>query len=150
MYEPDGMIADRRMFALLSLLYPFVGLRNNFHMDHVFPISRIGAAKLRHAGHDEEEPQRLAHRANQLPKIQLLEGAANVEKRGSMPEDWLALYKTDKTSRADYRDRHVLGTLPVDLADFDRFYEERRQSLRGRLSALLEGAAAEQLTEVAE
>lgn len=44
----------------------------------------------------------------------------------------------------------LLGTLPVDLADFDRFYEERRQSLRGRLSVLLEGAAAEQLPEVAE
>jgi len=141
---------DRRMFALLSLLYPFVDLRNNFHMDHVFPISRFGAAKLRRAGYDDEEAERLAHRANQLPNIQLLEGAANVEKRASMPEDWLARYKTDEASRADYRDRHLLGTLPVDLADFDRFYEERRQSLRGRLSALLEGAAAEQLPEAAE
>lgn len=44
----------------------------------------------------------------------------------------------------------LLGTLPVDLADFDRFCEERRQSLRGRLSALLGWAAAEQLPEVAE
>ncbi len=141
---------DRRMFALLSLLYPFVDLRNNFHMDHVFPISRFGAAKLRRSGYDDEEAERLAHRANQLPNIQLLEGAANIEKRASLPEEWLARYKVDEASRADYRDRHVLGTLPVDLADFDRFYEERRQSLRGRLSALLEGAAAEQLPEAAE
>lgn len=44
----------------------------------------------------------------------------------------------------------LLGTLPVDLADFDRFYEERRQSLRGRLPVFLERAAAEQLPEVAE
>lgn len=150
MYKPGGMIADRRMFTLLSLLYPFVDLPNNFHIDHVFPISRFGAAKLRHAGYDEEEARRLAHRADPLPNIQLLEGAANVEKRASMPEDWLPPYKTDEASQADYRDRHVLGTLPVDLADFDRLYEERRQSLRGHLSALLEGAAAEQLTEVAE
>jgi hypothetical protein len=141
---------DRRMFALLSLLYPFVDLRNNFHMDHVFPISRFGTAKLRRAGYGDEGAERLAHRANQLPNIQLLEGAVNVEKLASMPEDWLARYKTDEASRADYRDRHVLGTLPVDLADFDRFYEERRQSLRGRLSALLEGAAAAQLSEAAE
>ncbi|MDY6947277.1 MAG: DUF262 domain-containing protein [Pseudomonadota bacterium] len=141
---------DRRMFALLSLLYPFVDLRNNFHMDHVFPISRFGASKLRRAGYSDEEAERLAHRANQLPNIQLLEGAANVEKRASMPEDWLAGYKTDEASRADYRDRHVLGALPVDLVDFDRFYEVRRQALRGRLSALLEVAPAERLPEVAE
>jgi hypothetical protein len=141
---------DRRMFALLSLLYPFVDLRNNFHMDHVFPISRFGAAKLRRAGYDDEEVERLAHRANQLPNIQLLEGAANVEKRASLPEEWLARYKADEASRADYRDRHVLGTLPIDLADFDRFYEERRQALRGRLSALLDVGTAEQLPEAAE
>lgn len=141
---------DRRMLALLSLLYPFVDLRNNFHMDHVFPISRFGAAKLRRAGYDDEEVERLAHRANQLPNIQLLEGAANVEKRASLPEEWLARYKADEASRADYRDRHVLGTLPIDLADFDRFYEERRQALRGRLSALLDVATAEQLPEAAE
>lgn len=141
---------DRRMFALLSLLYPFVDLRNNFHMDHVFPISRFGASKLRRAGYDDEEVERLAHRANQLPNIQLLEGAANVEKRASLPEEWLARYKADEASRADYRDRHVLGTLPIDLADFDRFYEERRQALRGRLSALLDVGTVEQLPEAAE
>lgn len=141
---------DKRMFALLSLLYPFVDLRNNFHMDHVFPISRFATSRLRRAGYEGEIADRLAQRANQLPNIQLLEGTANVEKRASLPQEWLDRYKADEVSRSDYRDRHLLGVLPGDLKDFDRFYEERRASLRGRLSALLETAPTEQLSEAAE
>ncbi len=141
---------DKRMFALLSLLYPFVDLRNNFHMDHVFPNSRFGAAKLRKAGFDDEDAERLARRANQLPNIQLLDGAVNVEKRASLPCEWLARYKPDGLGRTEYRERHLLGTLPSDLSDFDRFYDDRQQALRSRLTALLEAAPAERLAEAAE
>jgi hypothetical protein len=31
---------DKRTFPLLSLLFPFVDLRNQFHVDHVYPISK--------------------------------------------------------------------------------------------------------------
>lgn len=31
---------DRRLFPLLSLLFPFVDLRNQFHVDHIHPGTR--------------------------------------------------------------------------------------------------------------
>jgi hypothetical protein len=129
---------DRRMFALLSLLFPFVDLHNNFHMDHVFPISRFGTAKLRKAGFDDEQVAALARRANQLPNLQLLEGPDNVEKRATPPAEWLMRYKPDDLGRADYLDRHLLGSLPEDLAGFDQFHETRKQRLRERLTDLLD------------
>lgn len=141
---------DRRMFALLSLLYPFVDLRNQFHMDHVFPISRFSAARLRKAGYDDDSAETLARRANQLPNIQLLEGAANVEKRAALPIEWLQRYRPDEIGRRDYLDRHLLGTLPADLADFDRFYDERQATLRGKLAALLQPETLEAAFEGAE
>jgi hypothetical protein len=141
---------DRRMFALLSLLYPFVDLRNQFHMDHVFPISRFSAARLRKAEYDDDFAETLARRANQLPNIQLLEGTANVEKRAALPIEWLRRYRPDETGRRDYSERHLLGTLPADLADFDRFYNQRQATVRGRLTALLQPEASEAVSEAAE
>ncbi|WP_155723617.1 hypothetical protein [Gluconobacter oxydans] len=41
---------DKRIFPLLSLLFPFVDMRNQFHIDHIFPISRFSKIKLRQAG----------------------------------------------------------------------------------------------------
>jgi hypothetical protein len=33
--------ADKRTFGLLALLYPFVDLRNKFHVDHVYPAPAL-------------------------------------------------------------------------------------------------------------
>lgn len=129
---------DKRLFALLSLLFPFVDLRNQFHMDHVFPISRFGTVKLRKAGFSDEQVEILARHANQLPNLQLLEGATNIEKRASLPSKWLAQYRADEQGRADFQERHLLGVLPEDIAEFDAFYQSRKERLRVRLVDLLE------------
>ena len=57
MFEPEEIeellcmeYGDKRLFALLSLLYPFVDLRNQFHIDHVFPAARFTQRRLKKAG----------------------------------------------------------------------------------------------------
>ena len=37
----DMSSGDRLTFGLLSVLFPFVDLRNQFHVDHVFPRSQL-------------------------------------------------------------------------------------------------------------
>ena len=76
---------DRRVFPLLSLLFPFVDFHNQFHVDHVYPKSRFSRKKLLKAGVAEDEVEGLERRANELPNLQLLEGAANTEKQAAMP-----------------------------------------------------------------
>jgi hypothetical protein len=128
---------DRRMFALLSLLFPFVDLRNQFHVDHVFPVSRFSRARLLKAGLPEDALNALIRRACELPNLQLLEGAMNNEKRALMPTEWLAKYCPDPSTGQHYRDKHLIGDLPADLHGFDAFYAARRGKLRTKLIEML-------------
>jgi hypothetical protein len=128
---------DKRMFALLSLLFSFVDLRNQFHIDHVYPISRFARAQLRKAGFEEDDIARLAQHANELPNLQLLEGAINNEKRAMMPAAWLEKLHADSAAQRHYRGKHLLGDLPDDMRGFEVFYEARREGLRAKLTELL-------------
>lgn len=133
---------DKRLFALMSLLFPFVDLRNQFHIDHVFPISRFSRSKLLRAGLDEEAADRLGRRANQLSNLQLLDGAINNEKCAAMPAEWLAKHCPEAGSAAHYREKHQLGELPQALDGFEAFYEARRDRLRTALASLLSSPVA--------
>jgi hypothetical protein len=128
---------DKRMFPLLSLLFPFVDLRNQFHIDHVYPISRFTRAKLRKLGFDDERVETLARHANDLPNLQLLEGPINNEKRAAMPSEWLAKHLPDPAAQLHYRTKHELGDLPSDLRGFEAFHSARRERLRTKLLAML-------------
>ena len=80
--------------------------------------------------------------ANELPNLQLLEGAINNEKRAAMPAEWLVKHLPDARSRQNYIANHVLGALPNDLAGFEEFHGVRKEALRAKLTALLEPAVS--------
>ena len=128
---------DRRMFPALSLLFPFVDLRNQFHIDHVYPISRFTPARLQRAGFDDGRIAELGMQANALPNLKLLEGTINTEKRATMPAEWLRKYHPDPSTRQHYCDKYVLGQLPEELTDFGDFYAARRERLGTMLIHLL-------------
>jgi hypothetical protein len=128
---------DKRVFALLSLLFPFVDFHNQFHIDHVFPISRFSRPQLLKAGFQEDEIAMLAQHSNELPNLQLLEGAINNEKRAMMPAAWLGKLQADSAVQQHYREKHLLGDLPADMQGFEAFYAARREKLRAKLMELL-------------
>lgn len=128
---------DKRLFALLSLLFRFVDLRNQFHIDHVFPISRFTAARLKRAGVPEADIEELGQLANELPNLQLLEGAINNEKRATLPAAWLRERYPTETDRDHYQSIHMLGDVPEDIEGFKAFWAARRERLRQRLSDIL-------------
>ena len=131
---------DKRTFPLLSLLFPFVDLRNQFHVDHVYPISRFTPARLQKQGFSAAEAEVMAQHANTLPNLQLLEGAINNEKKAALPTAWLSTHLPDATSQVHYRTKHELGDLPADLEGFEAFYAARRDRLRKKLVDLLGGS----------
>lgn len=133
----DMPYGDKRMFPLLSLLFPFVDLRNQFHMDHIFPISRFSKVKLRQAGIAPELQDELYAKANSLPNLQLLEGGANIEKQALLPADWLRGRFKSEDGALNYRTIHCLGDLPGDVHGFEDFHAARREELRQKLLALL-------------
>jgi len=128
---------DKRLFALLTLLFPFVDVTNHhFHIDHVFPKSRFGKPKLKKAEVPKEDWDEVKEMANSLPNLQLLEGAENIEKQASMPSKWMTETLTD-SQRTNYCDNHVLGTVPDSLLEFREFYEARSEALRRKIVSLL-------------
>ena len=128
---------DRRLFALLSILFPFVDLRNQFHIDHVFPVSRFSRVQLRKLGFDQDQVEHIGSLANELPNLQLLEGAMNNEKRATMPHQWLEQHLQSTEARHNYRDKHLLGDIPTTLHEYEEFYIARRDAIRARLILLL-------------
>lgn len=133
----DMSYGDKRLFPLMALLFPFIDLRNQFHIDHIFPYSVFSPKSLLSAGIDEEEIEVFRDSANRLGNLQLLDGEINNEKRAQLPADWLAARFQEKKERQHYRDIHHLGKVPKTIADFEVFYNARRERLRKRIAELI-------------
>lgn len=128
--------SDKRVFLLLSLLYPFVDLHYQFHIDHIFPRAQFKSSTLRSLGFDDEQMEELRELREQLPNLQLLEGAANISKQATMPSEWLSKTKTPEQI-TQYCDLHDLGTVPDSLKDFKDFYGDRYDILKKKITELL-------------
>lgn len=128
---------DKRLFALLALLFPFVDTRNHFHIDHVFPKSQFTPTKLKKAKVPDDEVDPFRENANQLPNLQLLEGSENIEKLATLPAEWVKATFSKVADRKNYCTIHLLGEIPDALTEFGEFYESRRDALRKRIVDLL-------------
>lgn len=127
-----------RAFTLLALLYPGIDVRNEFHVDHVFPRSRFTALRLEKAGIAAAEIPAFLERVDQLPNLQLLEGAVNVSKQATLPLQWANETYPDEHQRGLYQAGHDLDQLPSELSDFPAFFDRRRDLQTEKLSRLLE------------
>ena len=124
---------DKRLFAMLALIFPFVDVRNHFHIDHIFPKSRFTRQNLKKAGVLDDDINDFQEMVNGLPNLQLLEGPENVEKLASMPADWIkTIFPTD-SGRTNYCENHLLGMIPESISEFKSFYAIRSEALRSRI-----------------
>lgn len=139
---------NRRIFPLLSVLYPGVNVRGQFHEDHVFPKSLFTRKRLEGAGIPADHIDDYLDRVNRLPNLQLLEGPINVQKQATLPAKWAATHFATDVERNAYLAAHDLLPLP-ELDEFLEFYERRQQLLVNRLRKLLIGSDRPQLKAVA-
>ncbi len=145
----DLEYGDKRTFSLLTLLYPFVDTRNQFHVDHVFPRGLLQPKSLKAAGIDDPEVQpTIAKTVNRLGNLQLLEGTHNLQKSDMAPARWLARRFPEAEQRSAWAATYDLGALSDEPSEFLAFYDDRRTRLVARLSTLLGVPAAEPAAEV--
>ena len=115
----DMRYQDRLAFALLSLLFPFVDLRHQFHVDHIFPQARFTARRLKRAGVPDEKLDDFISCKDGLANLQLLHGAENfIEKRAKMPSEWLSEQFPKNRDRREYERNHLLGDVPDSMIEF--------------------------------
>jgi Protein of unknown function DUF262/Protein of unknown function (DUF1524) len=129
-------ITNRRTFPLLALLYPGIDVRNEFHIDHVFPRSGFETRKLEQAGVDGDLHDEYQELRDRLPNLQLLEGSINSSKQAMPPEDWAERHLPDPNAREGWLAAHDLTGLPATVAGFLDFYERRRNLMLSRLRDL--------------
>lgn len=133
----DMKYGSRDLFGLLTILFPFVDTRNQFHIDHIFPKSLFRARKLKELGISEDDISEMQENKDRLPNLQLLQGPDNISKNDLMPTAWIKqTFKTDD-ERKDYISRHLLGEVAADLIGFNAFYIARRKRLIERISEVL-------------
>ena len=128
---------DRRVFSLLSLLYPGMDFRNEFHIDHVFPAALFSKPKLRRAGVPDDQIEAMMDAYNRLPNLQLLEGPINQSKQDKLPLTWAEAHVPDEGARAAYYQRQMLGTLPTTVTEFMDFYDTRLERVVDRIGEVI-------------
>jgi hypothetical protein len=145
----DTEYGDRRMFPLLSILYPFIDVRQLHHVDHIFPKSQLQRRRLERFDCSAAYIDECLAARDRLPNLQLLEGLLNVSKNDGLPAEWFSTTYPDAVQRQAVLDRHNLGKLPTTATEFMEFYQARREQIRLRLTALLSRSAAPQDTKAA-
>lgn len=138
----DMELRDRRVFALLSLLTPFIDFQNhNFHVDHVFPKSLLTKRHLRKFGIEGENLDKFVRRSNRIANLQLLDGSINQEKQAMLPAMWIENRYPEENKLLHYCEQYCLGdfkTFPREVTGFLQFYKARRERLKCRILKLID------------
>ena len=133
----DMRSGDRRIFPLLTMLFPYLDSRDGSDIDHVFPKSRFTPTRLKSAGVEDERVGEFRDRCERVANLQLLDRAVNNEKRATLPADWLDVHCPSDQERQYYCHRHELGDVPPEITGFPEFYATRRERLRERIQQLV-------------
>jgi hypothetical protein len=129
---------DKRTFLVLSILYPFVDLRNKFHVDHIFPASLLTKTALKKAEVPDDKAEWIFERRNHLANLQLLDGDENKEKSRALPAEWIERRHPVLVEQRNYLSLHDMGDkLPPGVDGFAKFYDSRRERMQNRIKLLL-------------
>lgn len=128
---------NRQTFLVLSLLYPNFDFSNGFHIDHVYPRSKMTERRLA-----KEVNQTDAHEwpdlRDNLANLQLLQGGPNKAKSDADFDTWLGANFADATKRGYFLTMHHFPDWAAFSYDrFGDFLKEREKLLSSCLEKVL-------------
>lgn len=124
--------------VILSILYPWADLRNNFHVDHAFPKSTFTTKRLLKKGVPADKVAGFIENCNYIGNLQLLEEIPNIEKSNIDFNVWLD-DNVPIEALGDYKRKHYIPEVDLSFANFDVFLEEREALIIEALSKELKG-----------
>ncbi|QIW16358.1 hypothetical protein A4G20_08420 [Pasteurellaceae bacterium RH1A] len=125
-------MGSKYAFSILSLLYPNLDYRNNFHQDHLHPKADFNNLN------DEDKNKYKWESYNSICNLQLLEGNENSSKNASSLADWIEK-STQNKDRDAFLERHLIPNLEdYSIENFGEFYERRKELLAKKLKELLQ------------
>ncbi|MDR7074727.1 DUF262 domain-containing protein [Fictibacillus barbaricus] len=129
---------NRYAFSVLSLLYPNLDYKNNFHQDHIFPKSLLKSrAKLKREGISQKTIDYAVENYDYVGNLQLIEGIPNLEKSNKKFDEWLNIICISDQEKATYREKHFIPDINLSLDNFEDFMVEREKTIREKLLKIL-------------
>jgi len=121
---------NRQTFLVLSLLYPNFDFSNGFHIDHVYPKSKMTERKLLAKDVKPEDARTWPELRDNLANLQLLQGGPNKAKSDSDFDDWLDHELGDATKKGYFLAMHHFPTWSsFPYFKFGEFLEKREETL---------------------
>ncbi len=121
-------------FSILQLLYPNLDYRNLFHIDHIYPKSKLENKYLKKFGLTEED----VYYRNYLANLQLLEGTLNLEKNDKEPEEWLKSQNLSFEEKEKYlKQNYIPSDLELNIYNYNEFFEKREKNIEKKLKEIL-------------
>ena len=119
---------------IMSVIYPWVDMRNNFHLDHLHPKSKFKKGILRNIGLGEEEIEFYLESFNYIGNLQLLESIPNIEKNNIVLEEWMTSLG-DKEEIESYKEKQLIPKdSGLELLKFREFFNKREELIIRKLT----------------
>jgi len=126
-----------KVLLVLSLLYPNADLRQDFHIDHIFPKSKFTKKYLRQQKITGKTADLYCDKVNCLGNLQLLDGTLNEEKKDMLFDEWLLKNYPAKVKREEYCQKHFIPHVSFSFTNFQEFLTKREKMLVKRLTQIL-------------
>ena len=115
------------ILVVLSVLYPWADLKNNFHIDHIYPKSKFTPKKLEKRGILADSTSYYLENVNYLGNLQLLEATPNEEKNNKDFDEWLKESFTNPEQLKAYKEKHYIPDVDLSFGNFESFLEAREK-----------------------
>lgn len=131
---------DKYAFSILSLLYPNLDYKNNnFHKDHLHPISKFTKDEIDKLNFDEtlKNDYFQANIYNGIYNLQMLDANENMSKKNLSLKEWVDS-STNLLNRKQFLDNHLIPNIDLSFENFKEFIDERKSILKMKLKSLLD------------
>ncbi|MFQ3451787.1 DUF262 domain-containing protein [Bradyrhizobium sp. UFLA01-814] len=129
---------NRQTFLVLSVLYPNFDFSNGFHIDHVYPRSKMTERRLLAKDVSAPDAREWPNLRDNLANLQLLQGGPNQAKSDSDFDDWLDHELGDSTKKGYFLAMHHFPSWSsFPYAKFGEFLSEREAILAKHLEKVL-------------
>lgn len=135
--DVEGLLKNKygkgTTLLIMSVIYPWADLRNNFHLDHMHPKSMFKRATLNKIGVDENDIEFYLENFNYIGNLQLLESTPNIEKSNSSLEEWISRIGSQEDITI-YKNKHCIPqNISLDITNFKEFFDKRESVITERL-----------------
>ena len=131
---------SRITFSILSLLYPYLDYKNNnFHKDHLHPVSIFTKDFINNLDIDDEKKDEYYQTCvyNGIYNLQMLDANENMSKNDLNLEDWVKK-ETRNRAKQQFLDIHLIPDVNLSIDDFCKFIDEREKILLNKLKNMLQ------------